>query len=199
MNGILDEISIDSSANENDVVAEEGEVANAGNDIQNNVDANGNPASQILNDEQVNPLDERVARITALSAAVNNIQTNVASLLIGGEEERIFYDRKVRPLLDEVYFLSASAEGVSIAAQNLQSNAYAKKRQIKLSVDLTYELMKEAYCILDTLKKRNAVYRRVVEDDIERCGGLPSNYKSCFDALDEYYTNNEKDEDCDKD
>lgn len=198
MNGILDEISIDSLNNEKDVVAEAGEVANAGNNTPNNANAN----SQAPKDEQTNPIDDRVARVTALTAAVNNMQTNVASLLIGGEEERIFYDRKVRPLLDEVYFLSLSAQGISIAAQNLQSNAYAKKRQIKLSVDLTYEIMKETYCVLDTLKKRNAIYRRVVEDDIERCGGLPSNYKSCFDNLDEYneyYTNNEKDEDCDKD
>ncbi|MDZ5000572.1 hypothetical protein GNF79_16180, partial [Clostridium perfringens] len=186
MKGILDEISLDSSANENDVVAEEGEVANAGNDIQNNVDANGNPALQTPNDEQVNPLDERVARITALSSAVNNIQTNVASLIIGGEDEKFFFDRKVRPLLDELYFLSLAAQGISIAAQNQQSNAYAKKKQIKLPVDLTHEIVKEAYCVLSTLKKRSAIYRRVVEEDIERCGGLPSNYKSCFDDLDEY-------------
>lgn len=140
-------------------------------------------------------INDAVTRATAMAAALNSIQSNVGSLIVGAEDEIQFYNRKVKPLLDELYFLSFASQSMSIAAQNLQSNAYAKKKQMKLPVDLTYEIIKEAYCVLDTLKKRNAIYRSIVEEEIERCGGLPSDYKSCFDYLnddDEYSNEYEK-------
>ena len=130
------------------------------------------------NQEEINNniINNGITRATELTGALNNMQTNFASLLIGGEEERFFYDRKVKPLLDELYFLSIAAQGASITAQNFQSNALVKKRQIKLSLDLTYDLIKEAYCVLDVLKERNCIYRSIVEEDLERCGGNPVNY-----------------------
>ncbi|WP_300384019.1 hypothetical protein [Clostridium sp.] len=123
-----------------------------------------------------NDFTNGITKTTALTLALNNIQTNFASLLVGGEEEKVFYDRKVKPLLDEIYFLSIAAQGMSIAAQNFQSNAFVRKKQIKLSVDLTYDIIKEAYCVLDILKERNCIYRSIVENDLERCGGNPVNY-----------------------
>lgn len=204
MQNVIYELAIDSSNDQEDVAIESNQASVIGNNRNSNNNSLGlNEISDELNHSSSNPVDDAVAKVTTLSAALNNMQTNIGSIIIGGEEEKYFYDRKVKPLLDELYFLSLSAQGISIAAQNLQSNAYTKKRQIKLPVDLTHEIVKEAYCILETLKKRNAIYRRAVENDIERCGDLPNDYKSCFECLDEndkyFNEDNKKDEDCDED
>lgn len=204
MQKVIFEVAIDVSNDEEDVTVEDNQAAVIGNNVNSNNNTSGlNDTSDAFNHSPSNPVDDAVDKVTNLSAALNSMQTNIGSIIIGGEEEKYFYDRKVKPLLDDLYFLSLSAQGISIAAQNLQSNAYAKKRQIKLPVDLTYEIVKEAYCILDTLKKRNAIYRRAVENDIERCGDLPTDYKSCFDCLDEddkyFDDDNKKDNDCDED
>lgn len=204
MQNVIYELAIDSSNDQEDVAIESNQASVIGNNRNSNNNSSGlNEISDELNHSSSNPVDDAVAKVTTLSAALNNMQTNIGSIIIGGEEEKYFYDRKVKPLLDELYFLSLSAQGISIAAQNLQSNAYTKKRQIKLPVDLTHEIVKEAYCILETLKKRNAIYRRAVENDIERCGDLPNDYKSCFECLDEndkyFNEDNKKDEDCDED
>lgn len=182
-------------------VEEEGQI---NKDITSGENITSNNNNNTTSEKTVNQqgITDSVARVTAMAAALNNIQTNVGSLIVGAEQELQYYNRKVKPLLDELYFLSLASQGMSIAAQNLQSNAYAKKREIKLAVDLTYESIKEAYCVLNTLKKRNAIYRNIVEEDIERCGGLPSNYKSCFDYLDEddkHFDDDDKEKDCDKD
>lgn len=204
MQNVIYELAIDSSNDQEDVAIESNQASVIGNNRNSNNNSSGlNEISDELNHSSSNPVDDAVAKVTTLSAALNNMQTNIGSIIIGGEEEKYFYDRKVKPLLDELYFLSLSAQGISIAAQNLQSNAYTKKRQIKLPVDLTHEIVKEAYCILETLKKRNAIYRRAVENDIERCGDLPNDYESCFNCLDEndkyFNEDNKKDEDCDED
>lgn len=158
-----------------------------------------NESTTIDNQEETNKnINNGITRATALTSSLNNIQTNFASLLVGGEEERFFYDRKVKPLLDELYFLSIAAQGASITAQNFQSNALVKKRQIKLSLDLTYDIIKEAYCVLDVLKERNCIYRSIVEEDLERCGGNPVNYSMNNNE----YKNSFSDEDninCDED
>lgn len=143
-------------------------------------------------------LNGGITKATALTTALNNMQTNFASLLVGGEEERIFYERKVKPLVDQVYFLSIAAQGMSITAQNFQSNAFVRKKQIKLSVDLTYDIIKEAYCLLDVLKERNCLYRSIVENDLERCGGNPVNY-SMNNNKDEEFYGNEHNINCDED
>ena len=183
MRGYLEEIAIDT--NEKEVIEEVGyKTSTVDNNTSTNNQEETDGTTTTTNDNtstnsQGNPSDSfnvGITKANTLTAALNNIQTNFASLLVGGEEERIFYDRKVRPLIDEVYFLSVAAQGVSIAAQNLQGNAFAKKREIKLSVDLTYDIIKEAYCVLDVLRERNCLYRSIVESDLERCGGNPINY-----------------------
>lgn len=156
-----------------------------------NTSTNATNAAKEANQQKIT---DTVTRVTAMAAALNSIQSNVGSLIVGSEEEIQFYNRKVKPLLDELYFLSFASQSMSIAAQNLQSNAYAKKRQMRLPVDLTYEIIKEAYCVLDTLKKRNAIYRSIVEEEVEKCGGLPSDYKSCFDCLNEDDENSNEDD-----
>lgn len=145
-----------------------------------------------------NNFNNGINRANALTASLNNMQTNFASLLVGGEEEKIFYDRKVKPLLDELYFLSIAAQGTSIVAQNFQSNALVRKRQIKLSLDLTYDIIKEAYCILDVLKERNCIYRSIVEEDLERCGGNAVNYSMNNNEYEDSFYN-ENNINCDED
>ena len=106
----------------------------------------------------------------------------------GGEDEKFFYDRKVSPLIDMIYFLTQSAQGASITAQNMQSNAYSKKKQIRLPIDLSYEIIKEAYCVFETFKRRNAIYRHMVENDIKHSGCINEKcYKSSFSDLEEEY------------
>ncbi|WP_097032813.1 hypothetical protein [Clostridium tertium] len=128
MQNMIYEVAIDSSNDEEDITLEDDQAAIIGNNTQLNNTSGLNDTSDALNHSSCNSVDDAVAKVTTLSAAVNSMQTNIGSIIIGGEEEKYFYDRKVKPLLDELYFLSLSAQGISIAAQNLQSNAYAKKR-----------------------------------------------------------------------
>ncbi|MGL5085840.1 MAG: hypothetical protein ACRC68_09035 [Clostridium sp.] len=133
-------------------------------------------------------LDQALVKIAALTASLNSVQQNVGSLYVGGEDEKIFYDRKVRPLVDMLYFLTQSAQGAAITAQNMQANAYSKKKQIRLPIDLSYEIIKEAYCVFETLKRRNAIYRHIIEKDIKKSGCLNEKYyKSSFCDLEEDY------------
>ena len=150
------------------------------------------------NNNNNNNINNVITRASALTGSLNNMQTNFASLLIGGEEERIFYDRKVRPLIDELYFLSIAAQGTSIVAQNFQSNALVKKRHMKLSLDLTYDIIKEAYCVLDILKERNCIYRSIIEEDLERCGGNSVNYSMNNNEYEDSFSN-EDNINCDED
>ena len=192
MRGFLEEIAVD---NINQEAADEIEdVTNPTDPTDSTDDSTSTNNQQNIGDD----FNSGITRTTALTAALNNMQTNFASLLVGGEEERIFYDRKVKPLLDELYFLSIAAQGMSIAAQNFQANAFVRKKQIKLSVDLTYDIIKEAYCVLDVLKERNCLYRSIVESDLERCGGNPVNYSMNNNEYEDSYSN-EHNINCDED
>ena len=164
MRGYLEEIAVDNIAQDVTEEVEETTIPTNDNILTDNLGETGND------------LNNGITKAAGLTAALDNMQTSFASLLVGGEEESIFYDRKVKPLIDELYFLSIAAQGMSIAAQNFQSNAFVRKKQIKLSVDLTYDIIKEAYCVLDVLKERNCLYRSIVENDLERCGGNNVNY-----------------------
>ena len=133
-------------------------------------------------------LNQTIIKIAALTAALETAQQNIGSLTTGGEDEKFFYDRKVRPLIDMLYFLTQSAQASSITAQNMQSNAYSKKKQIRLPIDLSYEIIKEAYCVFETFKRRNAIYRHIVENDIKHSGCINEKcYKSSFSDLEEEY------------
>ncbi|MGL5381501.1 hypothetical protein [Clostridium sp.] len=136
-----------------------------------------------------NRLNQSFTKVTALASVLDNAQTNISSLLVAGEDEKFFYDRKVRPIIDVLFFLTQAAQGAAITAQNMQANAYAKKKQIRLPIDLAYEIIKESYCVFETFKRRNAIYRRIIEMDIKNSGCLDENYyKSSFCDLDkEYY------------
>lgn len=190
MVGFLEEVAVDKT---------DQEVTDEIEDTTNNNTTNNNTTTDDATiDNNSNNFNNGINKANELTASLNNMQTNFASLLVGGEEERIFYDRKVKPLLDELYFLSIAAQGTSITAQNFQSNALVKKRQIKLSLDLTYDIIKEAYCVLDVLKERNCIYRSIVEEDLERCGGNPVNYSMNNDEYKDSFSN-EDNINCDED
>lgn len=156
------------------VFLEEIAVDDLDEEITDEIEDTTNPKNNYENTD--NGPNNGIRKATELTDSLNNMQTNFASLLVGGEEERIFYDRKVKPLLDELYYLSIAAQGISITAQNFQSNALVRKKHIKLSLDLTYDIVKEAYCIIDVLKERNCIYRSIIEEDLERCSGNSINY-----------------------
>lgn len=186
MINFLEEIAVDNT--EQEVTEETGETTNPTNES----------TATESEENNTNKLNNGITKAAALTSSLNNIQTNFASLLVGGEEERIFYDRKVRPLIDELYFLSIAAQGTSITAQNFQSNALAKKRYMKLSLDLTYDIIKEAYCVLDILKERNCIYRSIIEEDLERCGGKPVSYSMNSNEYEDSFSN-EDNINCDED
>ncbi|MBU3135407.1 hypothetical protein KPL39_03900 [Clostridium gasigenes] len=140
------------------------------------------------NSPENSTLNQTITKIAALTVALEAAQQNIGSLTTGGEDEKFFYDRKVSPLIDMLYFLTQSAQGASITAQNMQSNAYSKKKQIRLPIDLSYEIIKEAYCVFETFKRRNAIYRHMVENDIKHSGCINEKcYKSSFSDLEEEY------------
>lgn len=182
-------------------------TAGQGTSNANNTTTGSTTGKSTSNDSttpQGKTLNERFNNMSTLVDRVNAFQNNIASLNVGGDDERIFYDRKIKPLLDEMFFLSQSAQSMAIASQNMQSIAFAKKKQIKLPVDLSYEIVKEIYCMFEILKKRNSIYRRIIEDDLERCNMPFDNcYESSFLDLDEecfkdmknYYNNFYCDED----
>lgn len=139
-------------------------------------------------DPENSTLNQIIIKIAALTAALETTQQNIGSLTTGGEDEKFFYDRKVSPLIDMLYFLTQSAQASAITAQNMQSNAYSKKKQIRLPIDLSYEIIKESYCVFETFKRRNAIYRHIVENDIKHSGCINENtYKSSFCDLEEEY------------
>jgi hypothetical protein len=62
------------------------------------------------------------------------------------------------------------------------------KKQIKLSLDLTYEILKETSYILEVLRDRNSIYRNIIETDLKRYRNIPCNninYENCNYDLNE--------------
>lgn len=99
----------------------------------------------------------------------NNITTNIASIKVY-QEEVVYFNRKVKPLLDTVNSLSFALQNAAVATQVIQAIPFSHKCQIKETLELNQELVKETMCMVQVLKKRLSIFRSMAMMDIERVG-----------------------------
>lgn len=77
-----------------------------------------------------------IAKTDELKTATQSLQVN--------ELEKIYFDRKVRPLVDIIYELSTVAQNFAGMSNLIQANNYGKKRDVKKSLDLAVSVLDEA-------------------------------------------------------
>ncbi|GFP76869.1 hypothetical protein [Clostridium fungisolvens] len=77
-----------------------------------------------------------IAKTDELKTATQSLQVN--------ELEKIYFDRKVRPLVDTIYELSTVAQNFAGMSNLIQANNYGKKRDVKKSLDLAVSILDEA-------------------------------------------------------
>ncbi|MGL5152699.1 MAG: hypothetical protein ACRC7N_19260 [Clostridium sp.] len=117
-----------------------------------------------------NNLEELILRLNAEITALNNAQIQAQTLGID-QSGKIFFDAKVRPFVDTMYFLSLSSSSVAASAQIFSNNPLLKKKEAKKSLELSMEINKEIRCIFETFRKRMKQYRCGVEQELGCCKG----------------------------
>ena len=113
-----------------------------------------------------NEIEDALLDITSKIAELNSIKENMNSFNISNEE-LVFFDRKVRPLVDIIYFLSLSSSSIANTAQLMQNNTYGRKREIRHALDLTYEMNKEIEELFKVLRKRSCIFREGINIAID--------------------------------
>lgn len=110
-----------------------------------------------------------LAQVNEYINLFNNITTNLASIKVY-QEEFVYFNRKVRPLLDTVNSLSFALQNAAVATQVIQAIPFSHKCQIKETLELNQELVKETMCTVQVLKKRLSIFRSMAMMDINRVG-----------------------------
>ncbi|OPX48378.1 hypothetical protein [Clostridium thermobutyricum] len=113
-----------------------------------------------------NEIEDALLDITSKIAELNSIKENMNSFNISNDE-LVFFDRKVRPLVDIIYFLSLSSSSIANTAQLMQNNTYGRKREIRHALDLTYEMNKEIEELFKVLRKRSCIFREGINIAID--------------------------------
>ena len=116
-----------------------------------------------------NEIEDALLDITSKIAELNSIKEDMNSFNISNDE-LVFFDRKVRPLVDIIYFLSLSSSSIANTAQLMQNNAYKKKKEMKHALDLTYEMNLEIECLFGTMFRRTKIFRDGINQAIKICG-----------------------------
>ncbi|MGL4771977.1 MAG: hypothetical protein ACRC2K_00280 [Clostridium sp.] len=115
-------------------------------------------------------IENILLRLDRELSALNSAQIAAQSAQID-HSGKIFFDLKVRPFVDTIYFLAFSSSSVANTANVFANNVLSKKRELKHALDLSYALNREIECILVTLRKRMKEYRCGVEKEIGCCNG----------------------------
>ncbi|WP_195970610.1 hypothetical protein [Clostridium thermobutyricum] len=114
-----------------------------------------------------NEIEDALLDITSKISELNSIKEDMNSFNISNDE-LVFFDRKVRPLVDIIYFLSLSSSSIANTAQLMQNNTYGRKREIRHALDLTYEMNKEIEELFKVLRKRSCIFREGINIAIDR-------------------------------
>ncbi|WP_317310364.1 hypothetical protein [Clostridium thermobutyricum] len=114
-----------------------------------------------------NEIEDALLDITSKILELNSIKEDMNSFNISNDE-LVFFDRKLRPLVDIIYFLSLSSSSIANTAQLMQNNTYGRKREIRHALDLTYEMNKEIEELFKVLRKRSCIFREGINIAIDR-------------------------------
>ena len=122
-----------------------------------------------INTQNIQKSQSSLEDLASHVAELNSIKENMNSFNIPRDEE-LFYERKVKPLVQSIYFLSLSSSSIANTAQLMQNNAYKKKKEMKHALDLTYEMNLEIECLFETMFRRTKIFRDGINQAIKICG-----------------------------
>ena len=97
-----------------------------------------------------------IADLINKTASINN---DIQSIPIS-QVELIYYERKVKPLLDIIFSLSYQIENLAAASSLYQANAYGKKHRVKKAVDLSNDMLDIMEDLLCLVEKRIEIFRK---------------------------------------
>lgn len=121
-----------------------------------------------LPSQRANTLSEAEQLLAKLNADVlelDTIKAGLSSFNIN-QDEKFFYERKVKPLVDMIYFMAFASNSIATSADNMQKNTYGKKREIRHALELSHDMNNEIECLFKTLRKRAEIFRKGIEESI---------------------------------
>ncbi|WP_160671274.1 hypothetical protein [Clostridium sp. C8-1-8] len=96
-----------------------------------------------------------IAKTDELKTATQSLQVN--------ELERIYYDRKVKPIVDLVWELSTAAQNFAGMSNLYQANNYGQKRYVKKALDFSLDILDEAEELWDLAKTRVDFFKNNID------------------------------------
>lgn len=103
---------------------------------------------------------EELAKIRAILGIIGDL--NVANLSLLGlavnETDRVYYDNRLKPLIDAIFNLGLASANIATSADLYQRNAYTEKHEIKKALDITYEINDSIEIVVCILKNRLKYY-----------------------------------------
>lgn len=145
------------------------------------INRNTVPEDDASTNARILAIEKNLLRLSGEFVALNLAKSSMEALNID-ESERIFFDRKVRPLLDSIYFLGLTSNAVAATGQAYNGNPNGRRRDVKQALDLSSDINREIECIFKTLQKRMKVYRCGIEKQLDCCN---ENCDNCGVKIDE--------------
>ena len=103
--------------------------------------------------------EKKFSDIADLMNKTSSINTDVQSIPIS-QVEVIYYERKVKPLLDIIFSLSYQIENLAAASSFYQANAFGKKHRVKKAVNLSNDMLDIMEDILCLVEKRIEIFTK---------------------------------------
>ncbi|GFZ30637.1 hypothetical protein CSC2_11630 [Clostridium zeae] len=96
-----------------------------------------------------------IAKTDELKTATQSLQVN--------ELEKIYFDRKLKPLVDLIWELSTTAQNFAGMSNLIQANNYGKKRDVKKALDLSVDILDEADELWGLVKTRVRFFAKNID------------------------------------
>lgn len=132
--------------------------------VDDNIDDKNKQHSSPSN-ATANKLDEiitNIQKLNTIATSLNSIRNNTVELNTI-YEELVYFNRMIRPLLDTMYYLSISTQGIALAAQALNNINIAKPKHVEAAISLSYDLIKEITCIFEYYQRRMNCYLNILK------------------------------------
>lgn len=145
------------------------------------INRNTVPEDDASTNARILAIEKILLRLSGEFVALNLAKSSMEALNID-ESEKIFFDRKVKPLLDSVYFLGLTSNSIAATGQAYNANPNGRRRDVKQALDLSSNINREIECIFKTLQKRMKAYRCGIEKQLDCCN---ENCDNCGVNIDE--------------
>ena len=110
----------------------------------------------------------KIRNLSEALIAITLIRDNVNSLRVDTLTE-LYFTRQVRPLLDALNIFSFAVANMSTAADNIQTNTFGDRAEIRHALKLSYKMNDEVDVIISALGRRVKIFIDLVDNMDKNC------------------------------